>query len=203
MYSIKDNIICKAECLFMKGGIRSVSMEDIAQKLGISKKTIYKEIPSKADLIKSVLKKYLDKETVQTEAIQKESSNAIEEIVNSINFTIGKFKSISSHTIYDLQKYYADVWADFEKNQQQHLLKSVIDNIKRGKAEGLYRQDIDEEIIARIHISSAMSIINSNVFPINQFKIEDIFLNHMLYHVHGIGTDKGIQLWTELSVELK
>ena len=106
---VKQQIITKSEELFMRYGIRSVSMDDIARELGISKKTLYQQVENKSDLIRQIFAERSMQERLAIEAMRQESDNAIEEVVEVARFMISRLRLLSPTSRYDLEKYYQDI----------------------------------------------------------------------------------------------
>jgi TetR/AcrR family transcriptional regulator, cholesterol catabolism regulator len=175
---LKHNIVLKSRNLFLKYGIKSVAMDDIARELGISKKTLYQHFETKNDLIKSVAEYNLAND------IQMVASHVIEEIM-----------SIQSPTlIFDLQKYYPEMWQLFEHFQNEQISNHIRQNIERGIKEGLYREEVNATIISKIYAGSSLCVIDEKMFSQKEFDKVKLFKEFFVYHIRGLATAKGLKL---------
>jgi AcrR family transcriptional regulator len=191
---IKQQIIGQAHTLFMRYGIKSVTMDDIARELGISKKTLYQYVDNKADLIQQIFLTKIEQEKKDMAIIREESVDAIEEIMKIARYVIRELRQLSPTTVYDLQKYYLSTWKAMEALHQRHVYSLIRENIDRGMAQGLYRQDINPDIIAKLYVAKTSLVADEELFPLGQYNIEELFKEYILYHMHGIAAPKGLQL---------
>ena len=188
---LDQKIIVDSEAMFMKYGIKSVSMDDIAKRLGISKKTIYQHFSTKKDLLNRVLERHTAQEKCEIENIRDNSEDAIHEIVQMARFAIQKLQNLSPHTLYDLQKYYCEsfsVWDQFHKN---HIFDIIKGNILRGIEEKLYREDINPDFIAKIYIEMINVLTDEEKFPLMDKQFDKLYLQFINYHLRGLVSDKG------------
>ena len=183
---ISDQILQAAFSLFMKYGVRSVSMDDLANDLGMSKKTIYNTFPSKEDLIIRVIKIHLDRDEKEITKIIRESGDAIEEMVAISNHVLQFLMQIKPSLIFDLKKFYPSCWDLIEKRHFSFVRQTIRKNIERGQAEHLYRKDINPDILSKIYVSLSNAVINPDVFPLSEYDILDLIKETLQYHLHGI-----------------
>jgi TetR/AcrR family transcriptional regulator, cholesterol catabolism regulator len=195
----KNNILQRTEILFFKYGVKSVTMDDIARELGISKKTLYQFFENKNDLIAQMLQVH---DTTDEEVIRKcfvEATDAVDELVQIGKHAMGEVsKLMTTHNfVYDLQKYHREVWEKFEHSMKTRTYEGVKHNIERGIREGLYRADVDADVIAKLYVGKMFFIIDEDNFPNSKYNKWQVFIQNWIYHVHGIGTAKGIALFDE------
>lgn len=183
---ISDQILQAAFSLFMKYGVRSVSMDDLANDLGMSKKTIYNAFPSKEDLINRVIKIHLDRDEKEITKIIRESDDAIEEMVAISNHVLQFLMQIKPSLIFDLKKFYPSCWDLIEKRHFYFVRQTIRKNIERGQHENLYRQDINPDILSKIYVSLSNAVINPDIFPLSEYDILDLIKETLQYHLHGI-----------------
>jgi AcrR family transcriptional regulator len=189
---IKERIQQKAAELFKRYGIRSVTMDEIAGQLGISKKTIYQFYSDKETLVKDIFKDMTDQNKQKCTYFKDIAENAIHEQYLSSDSAQEIFNNMNTSVLFDLNRFHPNVFAEFEKFKKQFLFNSIRENIVRGIKEGLFRKDIDVNIITwlRLEMISGVfhneEVINGKTKP-NQFESEmkDFFL-------HGICTEKGL-----------
>ena len=200
---LKDSILRKTEKLFLKYGIKSVTMDDIARELGISKKTLYQFFENKTDLLSQIVANTMQRDINDLLKIQAASKNALDELFNVAQHIIAELKRISSATaVYDLQKYYPEIWRNFEDFQNEHIFQFVKKNLERGAQEALYRDDLDPSIIAKLYVSKTMCVIDEEQFPTNDYDKIKLFKQFFSYHIRGIATAKGLKLFEKQLQEL-
>ncbi len=179
-------ILHTSESLFLRYGIRSVSMDDIARELGMSKKTLYQCVENKSDLIGRIVESRIDGEKQDMARIVDESENAVEEMVRIGNYVIEKLRQFSPTIIYDLQKYYSEVWKKMESLHLSHVYQLIRDNIERGKQEGAYRKGVDADIVAKLYVAKTSLVVDEELFPTGQYDKEVLFRQYISYHLHGL-----------------
>ena len=188
-----QQILLKVTALYNRYGIRSVTMDDVAHELGISKKTLYRYVKDKNDLVKHVMD-YINKSRAELFMLDRPPRmNAIEELsfVNrKVHQIIKESNIVMDH---DLQKYYPDI---FEKGmilKKERMYKNMLENLKKGKKEGLYRADLNEEIIAKTYLLRMSSVQTEEIISINEFT-SLTFINELyLYHIRGVASKKGLE----------
>ncbi len=196
--SSQQTIIERAGELFLRYGIRSVTMDDVANDLGISKKTLYQYVENKSDLIRQVILSKKEKDIQAFEAIRTNSSNAIEEVLDMATYMSETLRKVSPAIMYDLQKYYKESWCEMEEMRKQHSYKLIKSNIEQGKEQGFYRLDADADIVARLHVGSIVQIVHDNLFPIADFSKDKVLGECIIYHIRGIASNKGLILLESL-----
>lgn len=170
----------------MRLGIRSVSMDDIARELGISKKTLYQMVSNKEVLVQMVLEDDTCRDLEVIEANRHDSADAIDEFLRNSRYFIREMRKVSPTAMHDLRKYYPEIFHTQVKNHQHEFHRGVADNLKRGMEEGLYRDDIDAEVIANLYVGMTMMVIDRGVFPALERPLSDIMRQHSMYHFNGI-----------------
>ncbi|GAC1302764.1 MAG: TetR/AcrR family transcriptional regulator [Mucilaginibacter sp.] len=189
-----DRIIQGGEELFLKAGIKSVTMDDIARHLGMSKKTIYQFFKDKNDLVIALVKKKLKDDEDQMSAIISQSGNVIEEMINMMKCSEEIFSRINPIVIHDMQKYHPEAWKQFQNFKSGVLVSTLEQLLTKGIKQGYIRPDIDVKIIARMRVNQVELGFNAAVFPVAEFstwKVQYQFLEHFNY---GICTLKGYKL---------
>jgi AcrR family transcriptional regulator len=196
------NILSKVRELYMKYGIKSITMDDVARELGISKKTLYQYVTDKDDLVG----KFIDNEVEmrQTEICNcfRVGYNAIEELFEISLFMNKLMREQNPATEYDLKKYYPVHFQKTVKARREGMYNYILLNLKKGKEEGLYREDINEEIIAKLYLSRSENINFNELFTVEEFTSNKLFRELLTYHVRGISTEKGIIVLQKKITEL-
>jgi AcrR family transcriptional regulator len=192
--SQKQRIIEGGEELFLKAGIKSVTMDDIARHLGMSKKTIYQFFKDKNELVIALVKKKLQDDEDQMSAIISQSGNVIEEMINMMKCSEDIFSRINPIVIHDMQKYHPDAWKQFQNFKSGVLIHTLEQLLSKGIKQGYLRPDIDVKILARMRVNQVELGFNTGIFPVAEFstwKVQYQFLEHFNY---GICTLKGYKL---------
>jgi AcrR family transcriptional regulator len=194
----KERIIEGAEELFSMYGIKSVTMDSLANQLGISKRTIYEIFADKDDLLIAVLTRMAKKQKEMVKRVLDESENSIVAIFKMLEINRDYFQDISPVFQADLKKYHNDVlmkkadktdMPDYRNNQQ------VIEN---GIKEELFRKDINPDLVNRCLYNLGRSIIDHTQYPYEMFSRRDVFRNIFLNYLRGISTPKGLDLINRL-----
>lgn len=190
----KERILAKAHELFSRYGIRSVSMDDIATQLGISKKTVYQYYTDKNELVDAVFSHIMEGNKEHCNVCREEGKNAIDEVVRSFEMVQDLLSQMHPSVLFDMQKYHPVTYRKFEEYRSGFLYRIIRQNIEAGIKEGLYREDIDVDVLARYRLHSIMLGFDANVFPGNKTDLLYIEEQLMLHFLHGIATPKGQKL---------
>ena len=180
--------------MFFQAGIKSVTMDDIARHLGMSKKTIYQFFKDKNELVIALVNKKLKEDEQQMAALISKSGNVIEEMINMMKCSEEMFSRVNPIVIHDMQKYHPDAWKQFQKFKAEVLIQTLEELLTKGIKQGYIREDIDVRIIARMRVNQFEMGFNTIMFPIAEFnpwKVQQQFLEHFNY---GICTLKGYKL---------
>lgn len=189
-----ERIIQGGEELFLKAGIKSVTMDDVAKHLGMSKKTIYHFFGDKNELVMALVKKKLDEDESRLKTIIQNSTNVIEEMINMMKCSEDIFSRINPIVIHDLQKYHPEAWRQFQKFKSDVLVKTLEELLTKGMQQGFIRPDIDVKILAKMRVNQVEMGFNIAIFPVAEFspwKVQYQLLEHFNY---GICTLKGHKL---------
>jgi AcrR family transcriptional regulator len=192
-----DRIIQGGEELFLTAGIKSVTMDDIAKHLGMSKKTIYQFFKDKNELVIALVKKKLQEDEDQMCSLIAKSENVIEEMINMMKCSEEIFSRINPIVIHDMQKYHPDAWKHFQDFKADVIVHTLEDLLTKGIKQGYIRPDIDVKIMARMRVNQVEMGFNTNIFPIAEFstwKVQYQLLEHFNF---GICTLKGYKLLNE------
>ena len=187
-----NNIMLKVRELYMKYGIKSITMDDVASELGISKKTLYQFVTDKDDLVGKFIDNEIELRQEEISKCFKIGFNAIEELVEISIFMNKMMRDQNPATENDLRKYYPHHYQKTVKTRRERMYKYVLLNLKKGKEEGLYREDMNEEVIAKLYLSRSENIHFSELFTVEEFTSIKLFVELLTYHVRGIATEKGI-----------
>jgi len=194
-----QKILKVATEMFFQFGIKSVSMDDISKKLGMSKKTIYIYVENKEDLVRQTVNNHILNSVYEIQAIFKDSSlNAIDLLVEVAKLNYGILRQMNPSAVYDLKKYYKTCWEIVENHHQKFISDYIKDNLRTGIAQELYRNGLNVDIITKIYLSQLQIISDVSLFSNNQFSIADVYVEFLKYHIFGISTEKGIKYFNKL-----
>lgn len=191
---IKDRIRTETEMLFIRRGIRSVTMDDIARELGMSKKTIYQYYNNKADIVHAVTEGHFSEECRITDEIIKKAKDPIEEMLMILQTMSKTFHEIPVTMIYEVQKYYPRSWDLFKDFKNGYVMDALRRNLNWGRELGLYREDMDVEIVAKLRVEQLDMAFNPLVFPPSDFDPTTVQMEQFKMFIHGLVTLKGKKL---------
>ncbi|REG89030.1 TetR family transcriptional regulator [Winogradskyella sediminis] len=200
---MKDKIIIKSTELFLNLGFKSVTMDDIANEMGISKKTIYQHFQNKTKLVEATAMYVFEKISTGIDCICNLNQNPIEEIYEIKRFVMLNLKDEKSSPQYQLQKYYPKIYASLKGKQFEKMINCVTRNLERGVSLQLYRDTIDVDFIARMYFNGMLSLKDQTIFPRDTYTMKDLMNNYIEYHVRGICSTKGLETLTELNSNLE
>ena len=182
----------RVEGLFFRYGIKSLTMDDVAFELGISKKTLYQMVESKDDLVMKVLNHHISREKSQCMDLAAKAANAIDEIFIVLDMNSQDLSQMKTNVIYDLQKYHREGWLMIRNYHYEFVFRNIRDNIIRGRNEGLYRDNFDVDIIAKLHLATAFNLFDEQVFPDGSIPRVILFKECMMHFLYGIVSPKGL-----------
>lgn len=191
------HILEKVKVLYLKYGIKSVTMDDVSRELGISKKTLYQYVKDKSDLVEKVVALEMECREDQMNCIVADDVNAIEELLEVNRQVVHMLQDFNPATEYDLKKYYPDLHHRVLESRRAHMLKSILENIRKGRKEGIYRLDFDEDIIAKLNVLRFEHLFTSEIFSSDELSSEKFFNELFMYHIHGIANQQGLKVLEE------
>lgn len=189
---MKDKILEKSQELFLNLGFKSVTMDEIANSLGISKKTLYKHYSNKTQLVEQVTDHLFDNICCEIDSVYDLDLNPIEELFEIKKVVLQNLKDEKSSPQYQLQKYYPKIYLELKNKQFGVMQGSIKENLSTGIELNLYRNDIDIEFISRLYFHGLVGVRDRDLFPLQQYSMNDLITNYLDYHLRGIATDKGI-----------
>ncbi|MGZ5244590.1 MAG: TetR/AcrR family transcriptional regulator [Bacteroidia bacterium] len=189
--SKEQQILLKARDLMFVYGVKSLTMDDIAQHLGISKKTLYQVVANKAELVDRVMDITIS-ERMQ-DCLEAVADNAIDEMLNIYRNHSRMIKRMNISLTYELRKYFPESWQKLEAFRNDFIFKSVYENLQKGIRAGLYRDDLNTIIIAKFYTGRVFDIVNPELFPIGEFSPDMLLHEMFLYHINGVASEKGLK----------
>lgn len=195
---MREEILNTAADKFLAYGFKSVTMDDIAEAMGISKKTIYAHFSTKNKLVLATGLHVVEKINCGINKIRAKKQNPIKENYDIKQYVIHHLKGEKTSPHYQLQKYYPKAYEVLKDKQFELLEGCMEENINTGIREGYYRKEISKDFISRIHFIGMMGIKDTDVFPIENYSHEKLMGLFLEYHLRAICTPKGIKILEEL-----
>lgn len=198
---MKDRIQEKANDLFRRYGFKSITMDEISSQLGVSKKTIYQYFSDKNELVDAVVRKIINYAQSVCEHSIATSKDAIHELFQAMDFLQEIFSDMNPVMMYDLERFHPGSYKHFLDHKNRYLYEVIKANLRRGIEEGLYRPDINIDIIAKYRLEAMMIGFNQEIFPASKFNIAEaqkIIIEHFLF---GVATLEGYNLILEYQKE--
>ncbi len=183
--------------MFWKYGVKSVTMEDIAKRLGISKKTIYQHFDDKEQILYEVILGKTHKSRSEMECMVVTSGNPVEEIMQVLDMMQKHADEVSPNLLMDVQRHYPQAFALFRQHKEEHIMRSILENIQKGIAQGLYRPDLNPVILARLRVEQIELAFNNDIFPTDQYSMLDIQRELMHHFVRGMLTEEGFRVYNQ------
>jgi AcrR family transcriptional regulator len=195
---MKEKILQKATDMFLSYGFKSITMDDIANKMGISKKTIYTHYANKTELVADSTMHMFDIISNGIDHICALEKNPIEELYEIKKFVMVNLKNEKSSPQYQLQKYYPKVHDVLRNKQFEVMQECVVRNIEKGIELGIYRENLNIGFVSRIYFSGVHSIKDLQVFPLEQFPVSTLIDEYLEYHLRGIVTPAGRKILNKI-----
>lgn len=189
----EKDIIIKAGELFVKYGIKSMTMDDIAREMGVSKKTLYQFVENKKDLVKKVMHLHIHNQQDCICEMHTAKGNAIDKLMEIGAFVNQHMRTLHPSVIFDLKKYHPEAWGYLNKHKEEFIYTTIKSNLEEGMSEGLYREDLKPDLVARLYMGMTNALIDQESFPADQFSKEELHNEMTKYHIRAVLSKKGIE----------
>lgn len=197
---VMKNIISPCTEMFLTLGFKSVTMDDIAQKLGVSKKTLYTHYPNKEELIRACVFDFFNYVTDEINGICQQSKNPIIELHDIKMFMMRHIKNEKISPQYQLEKYYPEIFHELSDKQLDFMIGCVSKSLNEGVAMGLFRDNLNIPFIARLYFNGMMGIKDQRLFPAELFQHSQLMSDYLEYHLRAICTESGIAIYNTLEL---
>ncbi len=184
-------ILNQAAKLFTKYGVKSMTMDDIARQLGISKKTLYQYVDNKRDLVKKSIEVHIDQEECVMKDQLSSDGNAIDELMAMTRLVGSQMKEMHPSVIFDLKKYHPDAYKCLTDHRDQFIYANIKTNLENGVKSEIYRDNLKPEIVARLYLSMMNIILDPQQNSLSEFSNSDVYTEMIRYHIRGIASAKG------------
>ena len=179
--------------IFMRYGIKSVNMDDVARQLGVSKKTLYLYFKDKEDLLSHVVHHHCSLEQESISAIVSKKLSAIEEMFEIMHWVLSILSKVNPSVQFDLDKYHPEQSRKLKESRHRVVYGCMLSNMKKGQKEGMYRKDFHADVIAKVYISRMDVLFDPVIFPFGEYQLTDLYKEVFQYHIRGIASAKGIE----------
>lgn len=190
----KERILLKAHELFNKYGIRSVTMDEIATQIGMSKKTIYQSFANKDELVDAIIHDHITKNQLRCEGDTIEAKNAIHQVFLTMDMVQEMHQEINPSTFNDLQKFHPSTFKKLNDFKDMYLYKIIRDNLEWGIKDGLYREDLNLDIIIKLRLHTMFLPFNQDLFPMGKYNFVDVEIHILEHFLYGLATPKAQKL---------
>ena len=191
----KEKILKGAEGLFTKYGIRSISMDDIARHLSVSKKTLYQHFADKDELVTMVTEAHMANNKKMYEDIRRQSENSIDEL-HKIGMQVRRHIEEQNPTLlFDIQKFHPKAWEVWVEHKENYIRTAIVRNIKHGIKDGLIRPEVNAEIFAQFRLATIQVCCDEQYFPHDKFNAAEVQSQVFEQFVYGLCTEKGKKLY--------
>ena len=191
---LEKSIVVTSTELFLTLGFKSVTMDDIAEEMKISKKTIYTFFVNKEALVQSVVFSMYSYITINLKQIREKANNPISELYEVKMFIMHQLKGEKTSPQHQLRKYYPNIHNELQKKQFDFMTKSVKKSLTKGLEMKLFRPSIDIDFISRMYFNGMVGIKNVDMFPTEKYSPEQLMENYLDYHLRAIVTEDGMKL---------
>lgn len=168
-------------------------MSEICSYQRISKKTLYKFFKDKNDLVNAVMNSELERTNSVVKEIMSKGLNAIDESFEISHHVIDNIAELPPQLFFELENYYPEAYKLFEEHQNDCIRISIYENIEKGMKEGLYRQDLNIDIIVSLYLTIIYNLISAKLINSKNYSFTEIYRELFIYHTHGISSSKGLE----------
>ncbi|MCU0421809.1 MAG: TetR/AcrR family transcriptional regulator [Bacteroidia bacterium] len=198
MSEVKDKILVEAETLFMRYGFKSITMDDVSRELGISKKTLYQFFADKNDLVNQCVDHHLDSmQNICNHIMNNKENDAIDMMILIADSMKDIMRQMNPSSMFDLKKYFKPAWDKLEEERKGFIRNSVKQNLELGIKKGIYRKDLDIDVISRIYSFLIGYIINPDYYDTAEMDMRSLQVEIIKYHLRSICSPKGYELLEE------
>ena len=189
---MKQNIINEAIPLFIQFGFKSVTIDDIAIKMGVSKKTIYAHFPKKVTLVETSVFMHFNNVFEKILNISKHSKDPIIGLYQIKKEALKHLSNEKNSPVYQLQKYYSSIYNKLQQMEFNTLGGMFSESLKKGIEMGLFRSEININFVTRIFFNGIRGINDVQLFPMEEYRIDQLLINFSEYHLRAICTPAGV-----------
>lgn len=188
----------QASGIYMRYGIKSMTMDEMARQLGVSKKTLYQYVKDKNDLVEQCLQLQHEEEHKKIREVAESTENAIEQMLKISRIIIEELRNIHPSIFFDLSKYHPSAMKMMNGHKEEFICGCIIQNLVLGIKQGLYRKNLNPEVISAIYISMIDLMMHDGIND-TKLRPDEIYSEIFRYHIRGIASDQGLEYLIELT----
>jgi TetR/AcrR family transcriptional regulator, cholesterol catabolism regulator len=188
---VKNEILHKATQMFLDLGFKSVTMDDLAKELAISKKTIYSFFDNKTALVECCTLQLCKTISANIKELATKNLHPIDELFEVRQIVRRFLKNEQSSPQYQLQKYFPSLFKKLKDEQLMMMREFLMRNLSKGIEIGVYREDLNPEMVFRLYFYTYFSLRDPQLYPEKIFNAQELIFEHINYHIRGIATPKG------------
>ena len=190
---VKNKILQAATNLFWRYGTRSITMDEIAREVAVSKKTIYQYFKDKNEIVCMVMECKHQKQMKEMEELESSSKNAIDAILKVSEFMAETFANVTPTLILDTKKYHPEAW-EMHQNRRDNILETIKKNIRWGIKDGLYRENLEIDYLAILRMEQVELAFDTRKFSSDHYSLVKVQLAFLDHFIRGLVTLKGFQM---------
>jgi AcrR family transcriptional regulator len=191
---MENRILFKARDLMTRHGVKHVTMDDLASQLGISKKTIYQFYKDKEAVVMAVVNLELEEQSLKCQKSQDNAENAVHEMFMLLEDIQHMFKNMNPMTMNELAKYFPEAFARIQNHKDEFMHRIIKTNLIKGIEQGVYRNEIDPEILSIYRLETSFVPFNTQLYPFSKFDVGKVTLQIIENFIYGVMSIKGIEL---------
>lgn len=187
----KQEFLVQIIPLFLKYGFKSMGVDDISKELGISKKTLYQAFKDKNEIVYEAVSALMSQEENISCQIAETSENAIDEVIQMAKVITQKFEALHPSVRFEIAKYYPEAYKVFQRHKTEFVFSFIKNNIIRGIDEGLYRGNLNPNIISGLFVHKMELFLDRSGFGGKDYSFKEVYLEMIRYHIRGLASEKG------------
>lgn len=190
----KNELLTQIATIILRLGIKSVTMDDLARELGVSKKTLYAHFGDKRTMVQALVTSHVAQDKAICERERQVAENAIDEMFRVTSFVAERIKGANPTFFYDLKLSYPKAYKTMQDYKWNYVLSVILENINKGQAQGLYLDDLDTEVVARVYLQNMDAVFGGELFNGLNKSPYQLFLDLFQLHMRGIASVKGLEV---------
>lgn len=198
-----EQLLLRVRKIFLRCGLRNVTMDDVSREMGISKKTLYQFVTDKNDLVLKTVSREIEQYEERVKELMNQHLNVIDELFAISRFISERFQEIHPSTLFEMQKYYPEAWQVFEAHRLGFIIDTIQANVERGIKEGMYREDINPGLIARLYCEKIDLLVDHSRLSSDIVNPQEFFLETLKYHLRGVCNVAGLQYLEDKLIQMQ
>lgn len=183
--------------MFQRYGLRAMTMDDVCRELSMSKKTLYQYFSNKADLVDQAVRFVFWGHQETMDRIGAEHENAIDRMINRYAFLMRMIESHGPNMMFPLKKYYPKTFEWLFAQRQQTMMAALVQTLKDGQAQRLFRDDLNVDLVARIHFTTMVGLADSDLNAESMAERRELIWTAISLFIRSISTAQGLHYFNE------